>query len=268
MLSLPLQKIDSMKNILFILYGIVIFSFSGCKDQNKNTKVPLAVSKIEGKQLSIEKSLTEDEEIKTFVAPYRNRIKDEMNKVLSYVPNTLSKFDGEYNTAIGNMMADALLEITNPVFHQRTGKNIDAVLLNHGGIRSSINRGDITTKTAYNIMPFENEAVVIELKGTQVLKMFEYLSKSEVAHPVAGMQLTLTEDNQIKTGRIQGKSRSQQILFYRHQRLPDGWRRPYELFAIRESETYLDYKLRNVFIDYFKKHDTINPVRDERFIKQ
>lgn len=258
-----------MKNILFILYGIVIFSFSGCKDQNKNTKVPLAVSKIEGKQLSIEKSLTEDEEIKTFVAPYRNRIKDEMNKVLSYVPNTLSKFDGEYNTAIGNMMADALLEITNPVFHQRTGKNIDAVLLNHGGIRSSINRGDITTKTAYNIMPFENEAVVIELKGTQVLKMFEYLSKSEVAHPVAGMQLTLTEDNQIKTGRIQGKKvdLNKSYFIVTNDYLMDGGDHM-NFFAIRESETYLDYKLRNVFIDYFKKHDTINPVRDERFIKQ
>jgi len=29
----------------------------------------------------------------------------------------------------------------------------------------------------------------------------------------------------------------------------------------------MDYKLRNLFIDYFKKKDTIAPVRDLRFIK-
>jgi len=30
----------------------------------------------------------------------------------------------------------------------------------------------------------------------------------------------------------------------------------------------LDYKIRNVLIDYFKKQDTIAPVRDDRFIKE
>lgn len=99
--------------------------------------------------------------------------------------------------------------------------------------------------------------------------MFEYLSKSEVAHPVAGMQLTLTEDNQIKTGRIQGKKvdLNKSYFIVTNDYLMDGGDHM-NFFAIRESETYLDYKLRNVFIDYFKKHDTINPVRDERFIKQ
>lgn len=258
-----------MRNILFILYGIVILSFSGCKEQNDKTSASLEVSKIEGKQLSVEKSLTEDEEIKTFIAPYKDRIKDEMNKVLSYTPNTLSKFDGEYNTAIGNMMADAVLEITNPVFNQRTGNNIDGVLLNHGGIRSSINRGDINTKTAYNIMPFENEAVVVELKGAQILKMFEYLSKSKVAHPVAGMQLILKKNNQIKSGLIQGKKvdPNKSYFIVTNDYLMDGGDHM-NFFAKRESETFLDYKLRNVFIDYFKKHDTIKPVRDARFIKQ
>lgn len=258
-----------MRTILFILYGIVIFFLSGCKYQNKDTRTPLEVSKIEGKQLSVKKSLPEDEEIKTFIAPYKERIKEEMSMVLSYTPKTLSKFDGDYNTAIGNMMADAVLEMSNPIFHQRTGKNIDAVLLNHGGIRSSINRGNITTNTAYNIMPFENEAVVVELKETQVLEMFQYLSKNKVAHPVAGIHLILTKDNQIKTARIQGKEVKPNRSYYivTNDYLMEGGDRM-NFFATRESETFLDYKLRNVFIDYFKKHDTIKPVRDERFIQQ
>jgi 2',3'-cyclic-nucleotide 2'-phosphodiesterase (5'-nucleotidase family) len=32
---------------------------------------------------------------------------------------------------------------------------MDIVLLNHGGIRSIIPKGEVTTRTAFEIMPFE-----------------------------------------------------------------------------------------------------------------
>lgn len=258
-----------MKNFLLLLYGITLLSLSSCGEEKNNSSDPLQVSKIEGKQLPVKKSLTEDEDIKSFIDPYKNRIKGEMNMVLSYTNKTLSKSDGEYNTAIGNMMADAVMEFANPIFKERTGNTIDGVLLNHGGIRSKINRGDITTQTAYNIMPFENEAVVVALKGSQVLKMFEYLSRSKRAHPISGMQLILNSKNQIKTARVQGKKVDPSKTYYivTNDYLMEGGDNM-KFFSQRESEIFLDYKLRNIFIDYFKKHDTIQPVRDERFIKE
>jgi len=38
-------------------------------------------------------------------------------------------------------------------------------------------------------------------------------------------------------------------------------------FKPNESLYNLNYKIRNVLIDYFKKVDTINPVIDDRFIQ-
>ena len=40
-----------------------------------------------------------------------------------------------------------------------------------------------------------------------------------------------------------------------------------DFFAKNDTVITMNYKLRNLFIDYFKKKDTIAPVRDERFIK-
>ena len=38
-------------------------------------------------------------------------------------------------------------------------------------------------------------------------------------------------------------------------------------FQPNEGLHVLDYKIRNVLIDYFKKQDTLNPKRDRRFIQ-
>ena len=86
--------------------------------------------------ISISKKMEAVKEIEETIKPYKVALDKTMNQVLSYSVDTYSKKDGDYNTAIGNLMADAVFELTNPVFQSRTKKNIDIVLLNHGGIRS------------------------------------------------------------------------------------------------------------------------------------
>ena len=118
--------------------------------------------------------------------PYKTHVESAMNTVISYAPKTHSKKNGQYNTALGNMMADAVMELSNPVFKSRTGKNLDMVLLNHGGIRSILSKGDVTNKTAFGIMPFENSVVVTALKGSVVLELASYLKDFGKAHPISG----------------------------------------------------------------------------------
>ncbi|MGO3707489.1 MAG: 5'-nucleotidase C-terminal domain-containing protein [Mesonia hippocampi] len=253
-----------MIRLLIFFIGLSLFSCA----ENK-TSSPVFPTKIEGKQVPVSAKITEDKAIKDFIAPYKERIDDEMNKVLSYTPKTLSKTDGEYNTPIGNMMADAVLEMAQPIFHQRTTKSIDAVLLNHGGIRANIDKGDITTKTAYNIMPFENEVVIVEITGAKLNDLFTYLAKAKRAHPIAGMQLILDKNNQVKKATIQGKPVDKNKTYYiaTSDFLQQGGDNML-FFAQPKSLTILDYKLRNLFIDYFSKHPKINPIKDQRFIKE
>ena len=227
-----------------------------------------APSRIEGKQLEIAPSIEANDSLEAFIAPYKENIDEQMSEVLAYAPYDLTKNDGELNTAIGNLMADALMELSNPVFEKRTGNQIDIVLLNFGGIRSAISKGNVTTRTAFQVMPFENEVVIAKLKGEHVREMIHYLIDSGTAHPVAGIELHLEQDNSINKVLVQGKPLNDNAVYYvatNDYLLQGGDNMTF--FANALEVTSIDYKIRNLLIDYFRKMDTIAPVRDERFIR-
>jgi 2',3'-cyclic-nucleotide 2'-phosphodiesterase (5'-nucleotidase family) len=66
-------------------------------------------------------------------------------------------------------LADITIEKSNPIFQKRENKTIDICLLNHGGIRTLIPKGNVTARNAYEVMPFENSAIIVALKGEQII---------------------------------------------------------------------------------------------------
>ena len=245
---------------IFLLFSILILS--ACKNQGEY------INKIEGKQINISDSLELDQSIENFIKPYREHVDSNLDSILAYAVNTYSKSDGEYNTAIGNMMADAVYEESNPVFKSRTGEDIDFVLLNHGGIRSIISKGNITTRTAYEVMPFDNSVVVVKLKGAQVKELVEYLAKGKRAHPISKLNIVLDSDGNFKSATLNSKPLdfSKTYNVATNDYLYNGGDHM-DFFKTNDSLYVLDYKIRNVLIDYFTKIDTLKPVIDNRFIQ-
>ena len=249
------------KNLIF--YVLLPLFLCSCR-----TSPPLAVEAISGKQLNISDSIPADEEIAEFVQPYKLHIDEQMNEVLSFSEFDLKKTDGELNTAIGNMMADAVMELANPIFKSRTGEDIDIVLLNHGGIRSAIARGDITTRTAFQVMPFENEVVVAAMEADDVQKIIRYLIDAGTPHPVSGIKLVLGPNNELEEFLIDGKPLQQDEIYHvatNDYLLQGGDNMIFFENAVNVTE--VDYKIRNLLLDYFGSKDTISPVVDERFIR-
>lgn len=248
-----------MKNIFFLTCLFLIL-LTSCKSKY--------LYKIEARQIPITDSLITNQSIEDYVKPYRIQINKSLDSVISYAKDTYSKKDGLFNTAIGNMMADAVFEEANPVFKSRTDKNIDFVLLNHGGIRSIISKGNITTRTAYNVMPFENSVVVVAMKGNKVEELISYLVKEQRAHPIHGLQIILDEHLQLKSASVNGENIDSNKTYYvaTNDYLYNGGDRM-TFFIPNESLHVLNYKIRNVLIDYFTKKDTIAPVIDNRFIQ-
>ena len=245
---------------LFILLNI--FLFYSCKQEKQH------LFKIEGKKIEITDSLKINPEIDAFIKPYREHIKNDLDSVLSYSSMTYSKTNGHLNTAIGNFMADAVYNEANTIFNSRTGKNIDMVILNYGGIRSIISKGNITTRTAYEIMPFENSIVVIAIKGKQIDSLTNYLRLRKRAHPISKLKLILDKDFEIIEATIKGKNIDDKKTYYvaTNDYLynnGDNMR----FFKPNDGLYNLDYKVRNALIDNFKKVDTIKPVIDDRFIQ-
>ncbi|WP_304144712.1 5'-nucleotidase C-terminal domain-containing protein [Mesoflavibacter zeaxanthinifaciens] len=247
-----------MQKKSFVLLALICLFFS-CKQEYH-------LNKIEGKQIPVSDSIALDTEIDNFIKPFRDNLEKDMSKVLSFASKTYHKKDGDFNTAIGNLMAHIVLEEGNTIFNQRTGKNIDMVLLNHGGIRAPINKGNITTETAFQVMPFENSIVVVALKGQQIDSLVYYLSKAKKAHPIEGLKLTLDKNYNIVEALINKEKIDSNKTYYvaTNDYLYNGGDNM-KFFKTNDTVYTLDYKIRNAMIDYFKKVDTINPKLDDRF---
>ena len=243
----------------FVLFLTFLLSVS-CGEQK------YYVTKIEGKDIGITNSNKDVEAIETFVKPYRDHINTELNNVISYAPETLDK-SGQWQTTIGNLLADITLQRGNAIFTARENKKIDLCLLNNGGIRSIIPKGNVTLKTAFEIMPFENTSIVVALKGAQISEMVTYLIAEKKPHPISGIQFTIDKNNQAKDILIQGKALENETLYYviTSDYLSNGGDKMD--FFKKGTATYdLNYKLRNILIDYLKETDTIPILKDKRIL--
>lgn len=225
------------------------------------------VSKIEGKQIGVTNTNPETPAIEEFIKPYRENIDKDMNQVLAYATETLDKSKGEWQTSIGSLQADITLAAANKIFQKRENKSVDICLLNHGGIRSMISKGNVTTRTAFELMPFENELVVVALKGEQIVEMVNYLIAEKKPHPLSGMEIILNKDaSAYKSITVQGKPLDLNKTYYvaTNDYLYNGG--DSMNFFKKGIVISLDYKLRNVWIDYFKETDTIPVLTNKRII--
>lgn len=244
----------------YIKFLALILGFLSCNEA-------ITTESTDSQRLKIDNNLKSNSEIDSVIRPYRIRLEASMNEVLSYSDNEYKKTEGALNTAIGNLMADAVFEQSSPIFKKRYNLDLDLVLLNHGGIRAPLPKGPIFTKTAFNIMPFENKVVVAQLKGNVVMELVDYLIKAKRAHPISGMTLHITKNGKVKKPEIQGKTIDLNKIYNvaTSDYLFNGGDRM-EFFKKNKTVFDLDYKIRAILIDYFSAQDTLNPKRDQRFI--
>ena len=222
-----------------------------------------------GFNIEINQQVLSDSSIVKYYQPFKKSLEESlMNTPISYSPETYKKNDGELNSTLSNLFADATYEMSNPVFNKMSGKNIDIVLLNNGGIRSIISKGNISEKTAFELMPFENSIVVLELSGFSIIKMIDYLRKVKLQHPISGLQITLNNDYSVNEVKINGVSIENEKKYYvaTTDYLLEGGDKMYFL-AETTKTTDINYKMRDILIDYFKKYDTLKLKTDNRFTR-
>ena len=247
--------------VLYLSILSFCFALVACKTESNQQKY--------GYNIEINQQVLSDSSIVKYYQPFKKNLEESlMNTPISYSPETYKKNDGELNSTLSNMFADATYEMSNPVFNKMSGKNIDIVLLNNGGIRSIISKGNISEKTAFELMPFENSIVVLELNGLSIIKMIDYLRKVKLQHPISGLQITLNNDYSVNEVKINGVSIENEKKYYvaTTDYLLEGGDKMYFLSETTKT-TDINYKMRDILIDYFKKYDTLKLKSDNRFIR-
>jgi 2',3'-cyclic-nucleotide 2'-phosphodiesterase (5'-nucleotidase family) len=127
----------------------------------------------------------ESRSLAKLISPYNEGLEVKMNTVINTSEKDMLKARPE--GILSNFVADLIFEEVNEL----VGLTGDLCLLNHGGLRSSLPSGNITVGNIYQLMPFDNEAVILKLKGEKILEIAHYLAKSG-GEPVSNIQLNLS----------------------------------------------------------------------------
>lgn len=151
--------------------------------------------------------LAEDEKVAKIIEELEEKNKPVMETV---VGKTKVRLNGEreivrtQESNFGNLVTDAMLDLTGA----------DVALTNGGGIRAPIEIGEITKGHVLEAFPFGNYAVMIELKGIDILNALEngvkaYPEAAGAFPQVAGMTFKIDpskrEGKRVHDLKIQGK---------------------------------------------------------------
>jgi len=136
-------------------------------------------------------SATPDSLITSIIAPYKVGIDSVMNEVLCISDIEMTK--GKPESLLGNFVTDLCLEMCmKDLYNSRTTNSLDicmadVCIMNNGGLRSTLPKGKITKGMIYELMPFENELVILELNVSEIFELVEYIySRGE---PFSGLNI-------------------------------------------------------------------------------
>ena len=136
--------------------------------------------------------------------------------------------------------------------------------MNNGGLRTTINKGKVTRGKLYELMPFENELVILNLNKDDYLDLLNYIVKRG-GEPFSGLTIVIDKDGKIISNSwpVDFKN-GEKVRVLTSDYLANGGDKM--SFFHNKEQTKLGLKLRDVIIDYCSKKDTIFAELDNRII--
>lgn len=126
----------------------------------------------------VDQNQTEDAQMAAEIKPYHDRVTRQMSEVLGTAPVAITKNAGE--SPLANFVADIQRQRASAALHE----TIDVGVMTNGGLRNSLPAGSITLGAVFELMPFENELVVLDVPGPVMQELFDFAAR--VRMPVSG----------------------------------------------------------------------------------
>lgn len=96
-----------------------------------------------------------------------------------------------------NFAADALRSMAQ----RHSDIAIDIAITNKGGLRSTLQEGEITFGDIYNVFPFENTLALLTLNGEELMQLFTEIAKVK-GEAISGAKLVITTDGKLVAATI------------------------------------------------------------------
>ncbi|MBT8229248.1 MAG: 5'-nucleotidase C-terminal domain-containing protein [Bacteroidia bacterium] len=179
---------------LFRLTSLFVFiTLVSCRTYVHISDTEIEYSRMDGKAVG------SDAEVLEFIDPFRDEMNEEMMKVIGHMPEDLIK--ARPNSNMGNWFTDAMLSEA-----QRTNPHpVDFAIQNYGGLRiPSVAEGPLTKGKIYELMPFDNMLVVLELDNEKIQLLLNKIASSN-GWPVSRNLSFRIEDRKAVDIMIHGK---------------------------------------------------------------
>ncbi len=230
----------------------------------------------DGQPQRLDDSIAEDEALKARTLELAKPLDEIRNKVVMNIPRT---FEGSREVCrsqecdLGNAIADAMLERTHE-------QGVTIAFQNGGGIRASIQAGEVTMGDLLTVLPFQNTLATFEITGSDVLAALENsVSKMEEGAgryaQVAGLryQYDLSKDagsrvlkaQAFENGTWSNIEPSKTYLAVTNdyvRRGGDG----FSMFATAKNAYDFGPNLENVLLDFMLKYPDYDPVPQGRIL--
>lgn len=200
-----------------------------------------------------------DPGIEAAIAPFRMQMRAELDEVVGQAAAAFVKDDPE--GALDNLVADAVLYGAR----RRSRDTVHAALVNDGGLRVPVSAGAIRVRHAYEVLPFENYVVVLELTGEQMARLADEVARTN-GEPIAGWTLVLEGERAVRAlvgGKPIDPDATYRVATVDY--LADGggsWSVLWE--AADGAREDLAVLIRDVFVEYVREQKVVRPNLDGR----
>lgn len=142
-----------------------------------------------------------DPAIERFITPYHDSIEHDMSKLVTVSSTPVLK--GQPESKLTDLVSDIVLGFgIDYCKQQKLNFHPQAAYVNYGGLRASLPQGKITVENIFELMPFENEVVLLKVTGKSVREMADRIA-ARGGEGVAGLKIGI-KNGKAKTLLIAG----------------------------------------------------------------
>jgi len=249
------------KFLIFLVPFLLLIFLHSCRYEWK-------VSQSSGNYFIINDSLSEHNSSEKFIQPYRDSLDKTMNQVIGYCENDLvtDQPEGTLGNFVCDLMLDTLLKSSKDI---KLSRDNCLCLMNARGLRAPLPKGEIPLKRVFEIMPFENEAVMIKLSYEKIILLSENIANAG-GHPFSSNVKMKIKDGKCESFTINGKFEKMSYWVITSDYLANGGDNM-SFFTEPESRQNTGYKIRDMIKDHIeslnkagKKADAVKDGRVEK----
>lgn len=144
--------------------------------------------RLEAQVVPVGEGLAEDAEVAKIIAPLAAELRASFGQVIAEAPRGLFRGRGGEENFLGYWVADLMRARAAQV----TGRRIHFAITNSGGLRANIRAGLVKVGDIYEVMPFENELVVADYTGAEILDIVRTGVQRRLGEPCSGVKAVLS----------------------------------------------------------------------------